>query len=200
MRGLLALALVAGCASHEGAPGSEPTDDPAQLRASIASIELLEDCPDPAPEAEPDPESQARESEAKTSRPDLDRRASCTQSSVQLALSHDGTQPQRIDVVGVRLLRADTKESLATLRTRAPSRWNGQGVYKPWDQLVPKGDAIQVSYRMTAPDWNAVQQQLGEQSTYSQAYVVEIDLSMAGAVTTLRSTELSRIPDEVVET
>ncbi len=193
---LCALALLlAGCASHDGPTGNEPDiDETAQLRATIASVELLDDCPDPEPAADEERES------AKSSESQGSRLAGCSQSTLQLALAHDAKDAQVVDVVAVRLLKADTKQSLTTLGARKPGRWNGDGVYEDWDRIVPVGSTIQVSYRIAAPDWNAVQTQLKDRSTYAERYVVEVDVSMAGAITTVRSTEISRLEPDLVET
>jgi hypothetical protein len=189
----LVCAFLGGCASHD-APATEPDIDvTAQLRASIASVELLDDCPDPEPVAE------ERES-AKSSELQGQRRAACTQSTMQLALAHDATQAQVVDVVAVRLLRADSKQSLTTLNARKPSKWDGNGVYQEWDRVVPVGNTISVSYRLAAPDWSVVQEKLSDGNTYGERYLVEVDLSMAGAITTVRSTEIARLQPDMVET
>jgi hypothetical protein len=186
--------LFAGCASHDGPAGNEPDiDETAQLRATIASVELLEDCPDP------EPASEEREA-AKSSELQSTRRAACEQSTLQLALAHDATQAQLVDVVAVRLLRAETKQSLTTLSARKPSKWDGNGVYQEWDRVVPVGNTIEVSYRLAAPDWNVVQEKLSPGNTYGERYLVEVDLAMAGAITTVRSTEIARLQPDLVET
>ena len=201
---LALVALLGGCASHDASGGNEPDiDEAAKLRAAIASVELLEDCPDPEPTADSDREERAKSSVPKDSS-ELEGQgrsgSGCTQSTLQISLAHDAAQAQRVDVVAVRLLRADTKQSLTTLRTRKPSKWNGEGVYQPWDQLVPSGGTIQVSYRLAEPDWNAVENALRDRSSFDQPYLVEVDLVMAGETTTVRSTELARLQLHVMET
>lgn len=191
--GLLALA----CASHDGV-GNDPDGAvaTAQLRATIASVELLEDCPDR-------PLAQARSSEyAKSANPAQDTQLSCVQSTMQLALAHDASDPQRIEVVAVRLVLAGGGDVLATLASREPRKWSDAGAYENWDERVPVGAEIKASYEITPPNWAEVQQKLIGRpgDTFDQRYVVEVDLKLGGKTTTVRSAEFGRERPEVMVT
>ncbi|HET6585637.1 MAG TPA: hypothetical protein VFG69_19390 [Nannocystaceae bacterium] len=191
----IAAVLALACTSHEGVGGNDPeTALPAvQLRATIASAQLLEDCPDAQA-------AQARSSEyAKEAHPSP---RTCTQSTMQLSLAHDGSDPQRVEIAAIRLLTADGKDTLATLSSREPSKWSDAGGYGAWDERVPVGAEIKVSYEITPPNWAQVQQKLGRGrgDTFDERYIVEVDVKMGGKITTVRSAELGREHEEVMVT
>jgi hypothetical protein len=216
-----------GCASHDSATGSNP-EAPIkhQLRATIASVQLIQDCPDPTnePASPPVEASAARDSVRPPAQPaaamppssesvvagsaervagdSIDGRGfqqPCTQSTMQLSLAHDAADAQRIEVVAVRLMRGT--DALGKIPARKPSKWNDSGMYDAWDERVPVGSEIKVSYRLGEPDWSKVQEQLGaETDVYSQRYVLEVDLKMGDITLTVRSPEFSREYPHVVVT
>lgn len=220
---LASFALVAllsnGCASHDNAVGTKP-EAPVkhQLRATIASVQLIQDCPDPANEpASPAVDtSAAKEKEraaaamppasqsvvagaARMGDSDGSFQQPCTQSTMQLSLAHDASDAQRIEVVAVRLMRGT--EVLGKIPARKPSSWSDSGSYDLWDERVPVGKEIKVSYRLGEPDWLKVQEQLGAQADlYSQRYVLEVDLKMGDTTLTVRSPEFAREYPHVVVT
>ena len=84
---------------------------------------------------------------------------------------------------------------------RKPSKWNDTGMYDAWDERVPVGSEIKVSYRLGEPDWSKVQQKLGDGvDVYGQRYVLEVDLKMGGTTLTVRSPEFAREYPHVVVT
>lgn len=212
---LLAL-LASGCASHDSATGTKP--DPievrAQLHATIASVQLIQDCPDPEPapaepsaaakptasESMPQPGSPARrEAAAAWAGDGPGFRQPCTQSTIQLSLKHDAAEAQRVEIVAVRLMRGS--DVLSKIAARKPSKWNDSGVFDAWDERVPVRSEIKVSYRLGEPDWSAVQAQLGaDTDVYSTRYTIEVDLKMGGTTTTVRSPEFAREHPHVVVT
>ena len=206
---LLAL-LSNGCASHDNATGNKPEAEiKTQLRATVASVQMIQDCPDP--QNEPSTPADTQKPAASESMPapgSAMRRADsdggsfqqpCTQSTMQLSLAHDAPDAQRIEVVGVRLLRGT--DVLGTIAARKPSKWNDTGMYDAWDERVPVGSEIKVSYRLGEPDWSKVQQKLGDGvDVYGQRYVLEVDLKMGGTTLTVRSPEFAREYPHVVVT
>jgi hypothetical protein len=194
--------LALACASHDGPAGSGPEEaaaPAAQLRATIASVQLLEDCPDP----EPAPAKRAAAKPSEEWVPHAkEARRSCAQSTMQLALAHDGRDAQRIEIVAVRLVLAGGDEVLSTVASRGPSKWNDAGAYEAWDERVPVGAEIKVSYKISPPNWAEVQQKLvGKRGdTFDQRYIVEVDLKMGGTTTTVRSAELARERPHVMVT
>jgi len=223
----LALALGSACASHDSATGKPEAAPRIQLRASIAAVQLIQDCPDrdPAPAqetAKPAAMEPPKDEAASASQPisaggtlhgaaaravpgdSLDGggfQQPCTQSTMQLSLAHDDDAAQRIEVVEVRLLKAGGTEALGKLAARKPSRWNDTGVYDAWDERVPVGGEIKVSYRLGEPDWSKVQETLGAgNDPYSQRWILEVDLKMDGQITTIRSPEFTREHPHVIVT
>ena len=216
---LLAL-LSSGCASHDSALGTKPEAEvKTQLRATIASVQMIQDCPDPQSEpsspavgasaAKDEAAMQAPASESEPAPGAAARMADslhgggfqqpCTQSTMQLSLAHDAADAQRIEVVAVRLMRGT--DVLGKIAARKPSKWNDSGMYDAWDERVPVGSEIKVSYRIGEPDWSKVQEQLGAGvDVYSQRYVLEVDLKMGGTTLTVRSPEFSREYPHVVVT
>jgi hypothetical protein len=200
--------LSSGCASHDSAIGSKPEAEVKhQLRASIASVQMIQDCPDPAGEpatsAAAKPMPPASESIAAGARVAGDSDGSfhqpCTQSTMQLSLAHDAPDAQRVEVVAVRLMRGP--DALGPIPARKPSKWNDSGTYDAWDERVPVGSEIKVSYRLGEPDWSKVGEKLGgEADLYAPRYVVEVDLKMEGHTFTVRSPEFSREYPHVVVT
>jgi hypothetical protein len=202
--------LAGGCTSHDGATGNKPEPEVrTQLRATIASVQMIQDCPDPANEAPAKPaaamppaadEQSARgASAARIAGDGGSFQQPCTQSTMQLSLAHDASDAQRVEVVAVRLMRG--KEVVGTIAARKPSRWNDAGTYDAWDERVPVGTEIKVSYRLGEPDWSKVQDKVGTGvDLYSQRYTLEVDLELGGTTTTVRSPEFSREYPHVVVT
>lgn len=209
--------LLAACASHEGA-GSDPTTEPAPqiaFRGSIASVAIVQNCPDPAPTADVPP---AAASEAAMPAPgptanmvspgsamrgdavDGGWSPPCTQSSMQLVLSHDGREAQPFAIQAVRLTAAGTGAQLGSIPVRAPSRWDDAGRYVAWDERLPASAEVKASYKLGEPDWNLVTQALGNTDVYGARYVLEVDVAFAGRKITLRSPEFQREYPHVVVT
>lgn len=196
-----------GCASHDSALGNKPEAEVKhQLRATIASVQMIQDCPDPDGEAaKPSAAAMppASESVAQGARMAGDSNGSfrqpCTQSTMQLSLAHDAPEAQRVEVVAVRLMRGT--DMLSPIAARKPSKWSESGIYDAWDERVPVGSEIKVSYRLGEPDWSKVQDKLGaDVDTYAQRFVVEVDLKMGGQTLTVRSPEFAREYPHVVVT
>ena len=201
--------LSSGCASHDSAIGNKPEAEVKhQLRASIASVQMIQDCPDPEGEAAksaekpmpPASESVAQGARMRGDSPDgAPFRQPCTQSTMQLSLAHDAPDAQRVEVVAVRLMRGT--DALGPIPARKPSKWNDSGTYDAWDERVPVGSEIKVGYRLGEPDWSKVQDKLGSGvDPYGQRYVLEVDLKMEGHTFTVRSPEFSREYPHVVVT
>jgi hypothetical protein len=201
---LLALFLaVTACASHDGR--ETPLEDPAShvaLRATIASVQIAEDCPDRDEPAAAGKVSQAASMErARGPAGDSAEGWSppCSQSTMQLTLAHDGKQALPIEVKAVRLTAAGTGALLGTAPFRKPTRWTDDGRYDAWDQSIAPGVELKVSYKLGEPDWSLVAKALGNDDTYGQRFVLEVDLAFAGRSITVRSPEFEReYPHRVV--
>lgn len=218
---LVAALLAAACASHEGGHSDpEPTTTPVAaiaFRGAIASVSLVENCPDPTPAQAVAPaampasaERAAHVSEVEdVSRgasafpgdsPDGGWSPSCTQSTMQLTLSHDGHQAQRFTIKAARLTVAGTGSKLGAVPVRGPSRWDEAGRYVPWDESLPAATELKASYKLGEPEWNSIINALGKPDTHDTRFVLEVDVEFAGRPITLRSPEFQREYPHVVVT
>jgi hypothetical protein len=204
---LTILLASAACTSHEGhEPGTETPASNVALRATIASVMLSEDCPDKdeAP-AQGRKESAAKSMErvapgaAMGDSPDGSWSPPCSQSSMQITISHDGKSAMPFEVKAVRLTAAGTGALLGTVPYRKPSRWTDDGRYEAWDQSLAAGTELKVSYKLGLPDWNLVAKAMDNDDTYGQRFVLEVDIAFAGRTITVRSPEFEReYPHRVV--
>lgn len=214
----LAVCLATACASHEG-PEPEletPTAVAAELRATIASVQLAQDCPDPPAAAAQTP---APASAVAPPAGDVERERAagkmspgaampggggwtppCTQSGVQLTLSHDGEDALPFEIKAMRLTAAGQGGVLATVPFRGPSKWTDAGRYDPWDQRLAPGTELKASYKLGEPDWSMVAKTLGNDDTYGKQFVLEVDVVFAGRSITLRSPEFEREHPHVIVT
>ncbi len=219
--------LLSACAAHDD--GSKPEGSvpvavkpeavkPAPLAAvtvAVASVQLIQDCPDPAEEATPAAEeakpagsatAASRESpmlgQAGPSAGLSAKRSGagpggwsgpCTQSTMQLALRNPGEAGATLRVEAVRLVDGASKRALAPIVARKPSVWSPDGIYRPWDERVPVAADLKVGYRLAEPDWEKVREALiSGVNLYAQPFVLEVDVSIDGARQTLRSPEFLR--------
>jgi hypothetical protein len=224
---VLALVVV-GCASHEGEKQREPEAETGgvpqvstrTVRAAIASVSLIRDCPDPPPASDaakssataPSPGPAAVPADMPPSEPadagarmkvgDADRGWSppCQQSTMQLTLSHDAKETTRFSIKAARLTAAGTGAELAKVPVRGPTRWDDAGRYVEWDESLPASTELKVSYRLGEPDWNLVTKAMGNDDTYGARYVLEVDVFVGGRKMTLRSPEFQREHEHVVVT
>jgi hypothetical protein len=176
-------------------PKPEPKSEPVrvvQLTGAIASVSLVEDCPDvpphaPTPAAEiapamPMKDQAMGDSPGHWSPP-------CQQSWVQLSLAHDGDIAQRISISAARLVDVTSNTPIATIPTRGPTRWDDAAGYVAWDEQLTAGPGIKASYKLAVP------------ANLSAARVVlELDVHFDGRVVTLRSPEVQQEPPHVIVT
>jgi hypothetical protein len=207
---LFALALSA-CASHEG-PSSTvytPSEPRAEVTVAVASVQLLEDCPDPpepgaaeAPAADQAPAAARSMPAPGPTQPGaaLMRKAGpgggsppCIQSTIQLSFNNTGAAPGKLQIMAVRLLDAADKRELGTLQSRKPQLWSDDAGYKPWNETVDDGANIKAAYRLADPDWSQVQSKLpGGTILYTRPFILELDVTVDGVVQTVRSPEFVR--------
>lgn len=225
--------LAFGCASHDGATGEKQREPDAKvdplpqisLKAAIASVSLIRDCPDPPPASAKEASASAKQAPAAEAVPpspgamapadqSVARGARsqpmgdspngwsppCQQSTMQLTLSHDAKQAQRFEIKAARLTAAGTGAQLATIPVRGPTRWDEAGRYVDWDESLPAASELKVSYRLGEPDWSLVSKALGSDDTYGSRYVLEVDVELAGRTLTIRSPEFQREYEHVVVT
>lgn len=186
-----------------------PPDAPkvGEMKAAIASVQWIEDCPEPKPAAEaPGALSPggapaagvAIPSAQQESLPNVKMGASsrmrgdgvwqqpCSQSTVQLAVSADFSGQFRIDAV--RVIDANTKQRVGTTALRQPTRWD-TGTYEAWDMRVTAGTEVKVSYKLGEPEGSIM-----------GPILLELDVAIDGVRRTIRSNEFSREPPHMVVT
>lgn len=169
------------------APLPEPPH--VEIKVAIASVQLIEDCPDPAPAAEEARGMSAKQSVARGDVADGGSRfdRSCTQSTVQLALRSDVQGPFRVEAV--RVLDARTQRPVGKTSLRGPTRWSaGDGMYMPWDERVDVKSELKISYKLGAFD------------RVGGPYVLELEVSVDGHRQTIRSPEFIDEPPHMMVT
>jgi len=190
-------ALLASCsAQDDGKPTLVPTPQTETetkkpsptIVATIASVQLQEDCPDAVPST---PSAMSAPAD-RAAGP-----APCTQSRIQISLEADAVGQAQVSLTAVRLLSADGT-LLSSIPSRAPSLWSDNG-YTPWDQVVPQGTAIQASYKIAPPDWSVVEATLGTGS-FGTSFIIEAEISLGGKTLTVRSNPFTRQQPEAVPT
>jgi len=183
-------------------PAPEPADGPPGDRVAIASVHLLDDCPDPRAE----PEMRERSAASKMRPPRYageaaeDSRRRCAQSMVQMAVRSD--RPGRLRIEAVRVLDPVTKRVAGTASLRQPSRWEPtSGMYAPWDERVVAGADLQTSYKLGALDLSKANAPGGPSvNTYAGPFMLEVDISIDGRRQTVRSPEFGREEPDMVRT
>jgi hypothetical protein len=193
--------------------GAEQPLAQAQVEIAVASVQLIQDCPDPdpVPAADVEPpapaapmpgapakpmEAAQRERSAKRGPGSGPMRQPCTQSTVQLSLTSHADEPVAIALRAVRLLSED--QQVGTLAPRLPTRWV-DSVYVAWDAQLEPGATAKVSYKLGMPDWGAVEDAIDGPS-YRHMFILEIDVVVAGELQTIRSSPVPREQPHVIVT
>jgi hypothetical protein len=178
----------------------KPAPDPIEI--AIASVTMVEDCQD---------------TEAEAAKPSLDEAAEdmemgavaydggsfeqpCEQSTLQLSITGHEGDPIAVTIDAVRLLRPDTKATLADLKTRLPTAWNGKGAYERWDGQLSGRAELKASYKLSVPSWSDVDEQLDGDSSVGHMFVLEVDVTVGGKMRTVTSPEFTRREPEMIET
>lgn len=238
------------CTSHEGPvtpppkegtktepPTPDPTPEPPVepfARAAIASVQLIEDCPNqndgwrPPPvvqdaakpaAAAPAAAAPAADEEMAMPGPPMPpaegaaaaRSAGsaiggggpwvqpCTQSTMQVVFSGQGSRTATVDIERVQLLDPKTGKSVATLEAREPASW-ADGAYQSWNETIGPRQEVKASYELTVPDWYKVEQQLGIPSSDGVMFMLELEVKVGDERQTVRSSEFPREQPHVVVT
>jgi hypothetical protein len=183
------------CQKENAAAPTPPTNPPAPTPVpvaaadvSIASVTILEDCPDaPSESAGVTEDSDSEEGWVQP----------CRQSTMQIAIRGQGDVASNFAVREVRLLGADDA-ILGVVKTRGASLWNGTR-YSQWDQTVAPSTDVKASYKLSLGDWSAIEKALGK-SSYGPLFVIEADVSIGAVPLTIRSSKVAREPVEMIDT
>ncbi len=181
------------------------------VTVAIASVQLQEDCPDPAPVGAPaaelapsagasipKPSSQAASSRMRGDTADGRGWNPCSQSTVQLSVRADFAGQLKIEAV--RVLDAASKKVAGPTTLRGPTLWN-EGVYGPWDGRTLAGKDLSVSYKMGEPDFSRAAELVGPTfNTFGGPFILEIEVSIDGRRQTIRSGEFTREPPHIMVT
>lgn len=227
---MLFLAIASACTAAGGEaekPDNQPKVDsgtPEQpetppvaattTKITVASVQMIQDCPDPEPEpapadapsaeraapmpAQPAPGAVARSQphQAGDVAPGDSFRQPCDQSTVQLALETDGDAPVTVEIKAVRILSKG--KAVGELASRKPTLWRDNG-YQPWDQTVAPGTPVKASYKLSMPSWSEVEQAIGT-SSFGHMFTLEIDVAVDGQLQTVSSPEFPREEPHVIVT
>ena len=177
-------------------PETEPQPEPAAptpaelIRVSVASVNVQDDCaPQPALD-----EAMGNVARGDMSADQERSRPSCVQSAVQLAIESEAAVESSFSVRAVRIQRPGDGEALATMTAREPTIWD-DAKYAPWNQRIPAGDSMNVSYALGASDWSAV-----SRASDRGLFVVALDVVVDGEVRTIVSPVVNMEPVETMVT
>ena len=188
------------------APQTPPVapDTPAAVTIAVASVHLLQDCPDDQATAE------AKGPRGRGSASSSDDESQMQQKSVMrvdgkpmpppppgcllnLSLTNSGGREGQIRVERVRVLEG--KRELARVVSRKPTRWNSEA-YVPWDERVPGNATTQVAYSLANAQWKR-----GSALDLAfKPYVVEVVVTIDGRKQTVRSAEFVPVSHDMIQT
>ena len=207
----LCLLLAAACTSLDSTTARGPATSPAretvgqdvpppppaksQVSAAVGSVRLEQDCPDPvrvdaAATAEAGPSEQAKSqhvSDSARGESDAKRSWTCDQSTLQIKLDSTGSAASQVRIASLVLRDLQTDGIVASVASRGPSAWGPDSTYVPWNESIAAGAQMQVSYRLTPPDWGAVEAKLGGATSHAREFALEVTLEVDGKPLTVRS-------------
>jgi hypothetical protein len=163
----------ASTSASASATASAPVAAP-KVEVVMTAVTLADECGG-APSSLPAPQLGKKaivEVESKADKSAKHKRA-CEQTSLQLSISAEpGTAPAQLTIKVVEIFDEKGK-SLGVLKTSAPNVWQPDaGVYAPWDEKVPAGSKLSVTYSMTQPVWAA--------DRFNKSYTVKAVVSVGG--------------------
>ncbi len=199
---LAAAPLVLACSSKSASKEPDPKPQPREAVVELASVTLADDCGDvgrpPPPPATPAIQPQApampaaSEPAARCAGPDCANhlRRACDQTSMQLALAAAvATTPTVVAVKKVELLD-ERGASLGELTARGATAWSdAAGAYQPWDQTLPAGGKLSVSYALSAPDWSKIPG--GRWEAHAKKFQLRVTLTLGTADRTVEKKAIS---------
>lgn len=187
--------------ANDTPPAPLPEPPSAEIKVAVASVQLIEDCPELAPAAA----ASARKPTASLPGPSaageaIDDRHDrhCTQSTVQLSVRSDVLGPFRIEAI--RVLDPKSQRAAGSATLREPTRWS-DSMYSPWDGRVDVKTELKISYKLGALDLTRAAELVGPDfNTYMGPFVLELDVSVDGHRQTIRSAEFGREPPHIMVT
>lgn len=225
---LLALTLVACTSLDAREPGkpvpetpTDPTGTPKDPDADkaptvsivVASVTLEEDCPDPAPATPavvaPGAVAPAHEIAPSAGAPMPPRpgeapsvvahRRACQQSTLQLEIRNDGKAEAGIRIASIELRDVQSNSVLVPVRSRLPSAWADGATYDQWNERIAANTKLNVSYRLTPPEWHTVEGKLGGGvDSHGRQFELGITVEIDGKPVTVRSPAFARAPELIM--
>lgn len=197
--------------ANDTPPPPLPEPPSAEIKVAVASVQLIEDCPELAPAAAasarkpvaaslPGPSVGGPAGRSQQQGDAIDDRhyRHCTQSTVQLSVRSDVLGPFRIEAIRVLDPKSQRAAGAATLRE--PTRWS-DSMYSPWDGQVDVKTELKISYKLGALDLTRAAELVGPDfNTYMGPFVLELDVSVDGHRQTIRSAEFGREPPHIMVT
>ena len=117
----------------------------------------------------------------------------CRQSSVQLDIVSTAHTASTFEVRQVRLYDPDNGALVDILTPSDPKHWvNNQ--YQSWNQSIGAGSTVKASYKLSAPNWNGVQDASGRFG-YTKGYKTQVDVAVDGELRTLSGPDAYREPE-----
>ena len=138
-----------------GAPTATPAPV-APVTVEMISATLADDCGGGRPHVPTKMKMKSEKSDAAESRSNVKGKRRCEQTSMQLSVvATAAAEPTDLRVKKVEML--DERGAVVSeLTARTPTAWNGAGVYAAWDQRVQPSSSLSVSYALSQPDWNEI--------------------------------------------
>lgn len=196
-----AVVSTASCQKEQGEDTETPVETPkvgpekATLpNVAISSVNLQEDCPDPAPPAAAgaaiqEAKSAVQEREAPQgdmAEGDSDRysRPPCSQSTMQISINGQGDSSFQFSLGEVRVLNGEG-EKIGVVKSRLPTLWKAEG-YASWNEMVAPNVDVKASYKLSLPTWDDPNRPAGN-TQYGVTFMVEADVTIDGIGKTVRS-------------
>ncbi len=189
-----------------------PPEVKSAVQIAVASVQLDQDCPDPpasavvptagaraTPRSMPAPVPNKPGDSPAESMSAAAYRMSCAQSTLQMKLTNAGKAGAEIRIASINVRDVQSDSVLAPVKSRGPSAWNAASTYEAWDEKIAGGAEMQVSYRLTPPDWYALEGKLGGgASSRGREFDLEVTVEVDGKPVTVRSPAFRRPPEIIV--
>ncbi|MBX7114332.1 MAG: hypothetical protein K1X64_08385 [Myxococcaceae bacterium] len=180
------LMLAMGCSPLilNNNPDGGPPCNPGEVVATLSSVTMAQDCPDPDPKSLADSTSGA-------CAPGSQCQPMCRQSSMQLSFESSQSTAAKIEIHEVRVFNNETHLFLYKMARRAPTQWKIDK-YVSWDETVPATTTLKTSYKLSP--LNNASLHDASRLTFPGVFLIEVDVAIDGVVQTL-SVEAQREPE-----
>jgi hypothetical protein len=192
----------------------DPDADPAPVvSVVVASVTLEQDCPDPPPATPASSERPAPAPAQKVApgasapmppRPGdapsaVAHRRACQQSTLQLEIRNDGKAEAGIRIASIELRDVQSNSVLVPIASRLPSAWADGATYDQWNERIAANAKLNVSYRLTPPEWYTVEGKLGSGiDSHGRQFELGVTVEIDGKPITVRSPAFTRAPEIVM--